>query len=72
MHGKAAVAVVDLDRYDIMPKAPAETTLAGFMERSIKYRGLADDVDFEPEAASTFRDKRTEIFDEDLPAENKT
>ena len=66
VHGRPTVAVVDVDRFDVTPKVRGEATMAGFMERSKKYRGLADDIDFEPDASTIFRDKDTEIFDDDI------
>lgn len=47
VHGKEAVAVVDTARFDIMPKPKKARTLAGFIEASKKYRGLAEVIDFE-------------------------
>ena len=38
-HGKPAVVVVDPERFEFHPKPPEEATLAGFVERSKKYRG---------------------------------
>jgi antitoxin Phd len=72
VHGKKAVAIVDLDRFEVRPKAPKETTMAGFIERSKKYRGVLDGIDFERRAEMTFRDKRREIFDDELFDEHKT
>ena len=40
VRGKEAVVVFDPERFEIRPKAPEEETLAGFVERSKKYRGL--------------------------------
>jgi antitoxin Phd len=49
VHGKEAVAVVDLDRFDITPKAaPRERTMAGFIERSQKF-AREHGLDFGPE-----------------------
>ena len=39
VHGKTAVAVVDLDRFEVRPKAKAPRTMAEFVESSRKYRG---------------------------------
>jgi hypothetical protein len=41
LHGKDAVMVVDPTRFDVTPKPPQEETMAGFIERSKKYRGPA-------------------------------
>jgi antitoxin Phd len=38
VHGKEAVVVVDCERYEVRPKQTPEPTLAGFVERSKKYR----------------------------------
>ena len=40
VHGKKAVAIVDLDRFEVRPRPidDSEETLAGFVERSKKYR----------------------------------
>ena len=40
VHGKDAVVVVDPTRFEIRAKPLQEPTLAGFIERSKKYRGL--------------------------------
>ena len=66
VHGKDAVVVVDVERYEVRPKARRSETLAGFIEASKKYRGVAEGIDFEPKLGMKFRDKRREIFDEDL------
>ena len=39
VHGKDAVVIVDPERFEIRAKLPEEPTLAGFVERSKKYRG---------------------------------
>lgn len=65
VHGKRAVAVVDLDRFEVRPKASEEKTLAGFMERSRKYRGLADGVDFEQRFPMVIDPRPPFSFDED-------
>jgi len=64
VHGKEAVVVFDPERFEIRPKTPKEATMAGFIERSKKYRGAAEGVNFERPGGTTFRDKRREIFDE--------
>lgn len=63
VHGKQAVVVVDAERFEIRAKIPAAKTLAGFVERSKKYRGVADGLKFERKLGMRFRDKRGEIFD---------
>ena len=47
VHGQEAVVVVDPKRFDVRPKAQEDLTMAGFIERSKKYRGLAEGIDFE-------------------------
>ena len=39
LHGKEAVVIVDPERFEIRAKLQEEPTLAGFIERSKKYRG---------------------------------
>jgi antitoxin Phd len=39
IHGREAVVVVDPERFEIRAKPKQEETLAGFVERSKKYRG---------------------------------
>jgi len=39
LHGREAVMVIDPERFEVRPKSQ-EVTLAGFVERSKKYRGL--------------------------------
>jgi prevent-host-death family protein len=39
VHGKPAVVVLDPGRFEFRAKPPNEATLAGFVERSKKYRG---------------------------------
>ncbi len=63
VHGKDAVVVVDPERFEIRAKSPEEPTLAGFVERSKKYRGAAEGVQFKRKVGMAFRDKRREIFD---------
>ena len=63
VHGKEAVVVVDPQRFEVHPKGSAARTMAGFIERSKKYRGAAEGIEFERRAAMTYRDRRREIFD---------
>jgi prevent-host-death family protein len=70
VHGKEAVVVVDRERFDVTPKPPAEPTMAGFIERSKKYRGTALKID--RKLGMTFRDKRREIFPDEVFDEDKT
>jgi len=47
VHGREAVAVVDLDRFEVIPKTrPKERTMAGFIERAQKL-ALPDDIEFD-------------------------
>jgi prevent-host-death family protein len=39
VHGKEAVVIIDPERFEFRPKPHREATLAGFVERSKKYRG---------------------------------
>ncbi len=56
VRGKKAVVIVDPERFDIRPKVAEEPTLAGFVERSKKYRGATEGIDFEPnDFGMTFR-----------------
>ena len=71
VHGKQAVVVVDPERFEIRAKQPQEPTLAGFIERSKKYRGAAEGVYF-GRVKMTFRDKRREIFDGDFFDKDET
>jgi prevent-host-death family protein len=65
VHGKKAVAVVDLARFEVRPKpATAPRTMAEFVEMSKKYRGLAEGIDFEPHIPMTI-DPDPLNFDED-------
>ena len=62
VHGKDAVVVFDPERFEVHPKPRRVRTMAGFVEASKKYRGLAEGIDFE-RARMPVRDKRKEIFD---------
>jgi prevent-host-death family protein len=64
LHGKAAVVVVDADRFDVKPKSTKTKTLAGFVEASKKYRGVTEGIDFERKIPMTI-DARNAIFDKD-------
>ena len=56
-----AVAVVDLDRFEVRPKGVASEKMEGFAEASAKYR-LDIDFDFDRPLYMTF--PRKDIFDE--------
>lgn len=64
VHGKPAVAVVDIDRFEIREKATKPRTMAEFIEMSKKYRGAAEGVDFEQRFPMNI-DPRPLSFDED-------
>ena len=66
VHGKEAVVVVDPARFDVRLKLPVESTMAGFIERSKKYRGAARGVKFDRRVPMNYRDKRKEIFGGDF------
>jgi antitoxin Phd len=72
VHGKEAVVVVDPQRFEIRAKPPEEPTLAGFVERSKKYRGAAEGIKPGRRWKMRFRDKRPEIFDESFLDEDAT
>lgn len=50
VHGRPTAVIVDLERYEIRKKVPADETLKGFVEASrrlvAKYGGLDDVFDF--------------------------
>ena len=61
VHGKKAVAVVDLDRFEVRRKRGAPRIVQGFSEASEKYR-LDVDFDFDRPLYMTF--PRPGIFEE--------
>lgn len=63
VHGKEAVVIVDPGRFEVRPRPAQARTMAGFIEESKKFRGLAEGIDFEPPMQMTFR--RRSIFGED-------
>jgi antitoxin Phd len=62
VHGREAVVVVDPERFEIRTKPPAEPTLAGFIERSKKYRGAHFNI---RSFKMKFPSKYVSPFDED-------
>jgi prevent-host-death family protein len=64
VHGRKAVVVVDADRFEVKPKAPPVKTMAEFIERSKKYRGAAEGIDFEPRPGMSIK-PRPVFFDDD-------
>ena len=67
VHGRQAVVIVDPERFEVRPKDSQEDTLAGFVERSRKYRARtdADEVEFEQPFESDFPRSPHEIFEDD-------
>jgi antitoxin Phd len=61
VHGKRAVVVVDLDRFEVRPKSAAPKKTEGFAEASAKYR-LDIDFDFDRPLYMTFPQK--DVFDD--------
>lgn len=66
VHGKEAVLVVDPARFEVRPRPIRETTLAGLVERSKKYRAKseAEDVEFEHPFETDFPRRPVDIFGE--------
>jgi prevent-host-death family protein len=64
VHGKDAVVISDIERFDVVPKRKRARTMAEFIEASKKYRGAAEGIQFE-RVTMPARDKRREIFDGD-------
>lgn len=64
VHGQEAVVVVDPKRFDIRAKSASPMTSAEFIERSKKYRGLAEGIEFE-QRFPMIVDPRPLGFDED-------
>jgi antitoxin Phd len=61
VHDKKAVAVVDLDRFEIRRKQEDSNATAKFVEMSKKYRGAP--LKLPPRTRIVFREKN--VFDED-------
>jgi antitoxin Phd len=70
IHGKDAVIVSDAARFEVRPKPRPIRTMAEFIERSKKYRGLAEGLASSRRTGTTMRDKRHEIFDGDFSDED--
>jgi prevent-host-death family protein len=64
VHGRKAVAVVDLDRFEVRPKPAGPRTMAEFVEMSRKYRGAAEGIEFDRRFPMHI-DSRPFSFDED-------
>jgi prevent-host-death family protein len=63
VHGKPAVVVSDVERFQVQAKPAQEPTLAGFVERSKKYRGPA--LKLPRRIKTPFPDDYRSLFDED-------
>lgn len=63
VHGKEAVVIVDPERFEVKPKPAPIRTMAEFVERSKKYRGVTEGIDFEQPFEVDFRPRP--IFDEE-------
>jgi len=65
VHGKDAVVVVDPNRFELKPKPAQEPTMAGFIERSKKYRARnkSEEVEFEHDFEIYF--SPSSVFDKD-------
>jgi prevent-host-death family protein len=70
VHGKAAVVVLDPERFEFRPKPRPMRTMREFIEASKKYRGATEGIDFDRRTGTHMRDKRSEIFDGDYPDED--
>lgn len=64
VHGQEAVVVVDPKRFDVRARSTAPMTTAEFLERSKKYRGLAEGIEFE-QRFPMIVDPSSPGFDED-------
>jgi antitoxin Phd len=63
IHGKDAVVVLDCESFEYQHKPRRIRTMAEFVERSKKYRGLAEGIDFEPRFEMNITPRP--VFDED-------
>lgn len=63
IHGKDAVVVLDCESFEYQRKPRRIRTMAEFVERSKKYRGLAEGMDFEPRFEMNITPRP--VFDED-------
>jgi prevent-host-death family protein len=64
VHGKPAVVVVDTERFEVRPKPLQHPhTMADFIEGSKKYRGSAEDIEFDRRVEMDMAPRA--IFDED-------
>jgi prevent-host-death family protein len=70
VHGQEAVVVFDPKRFELRPKETKTLTMANFIERSRKYRG--EPLKINRKSGMTFRDKRREIFRDDVFDEDKS
>jgi prevent-host-death family protein len=64
VHGEPAVVIVDPKRFDVSPKPARERTMAEFVERSRKYRGILEGTEFDRKTGMVFRDRSSFSSDE--------
>jgi len=64
VHGKAAVVISDLKRFEVRPKPKRSRTMADFIKASKKYRGLTEGIEFE-QSFPMYIDSKSSIFDDD-------
>jgi antitoxin Phd len=72
IHGKNAVVVSDPERFEVRPKPRRIRTMAEFIERSKKYRGATEGIEFDRHTGMVMGDNRQEIFDGDFTDETET
>jgi prevent-host-death family protein len=68
VHGKPAVAVVDLARFEVRRKSPTQRTTKNFVEESKKYRGefiLPQRVEMDVTPRPIFAEEDSPIFSEE-------
>ncbi len=64
IHGKDAVVISDAERFEVRPKPRRIRTMAEFIERSKKYRGLTEGIEFE-QPFPMYINSDQSIFDDD-------
>jgi prevent-host-death family protein len=70
VHGKEAALLLDPDRFEVSPKRRSARTMADFIARSKKYRGVTEGIALARHTGTHMRDKRQEIFDGDYSDED--
>ena len=70
VHGKDAIVILDCEQFEYRRKPRPIRTMADFIERSKKYRGVTEGIDFDRRTGMHMRDKRSEIFDGDYSDED--